>query len=58
MPTCKVWSYVANTRLFAEGCRGHLGKQLIEKFSLDTGSEAQHYGLGIKELWVNTYKTT
>jgi len=37
--------------LFAEGCRGHLGKQLIEKFSLDTGSEAQHYGLGIKELW-------
>jgi electron-transferring-flavoprotein dehydrogenase len=37
--------------LFSEGCRGHLGKLLIEKFSLDRDSEAQHYGLGIKELW-------
>ena len=37
--------------LFAEGCRGHLGKQLIERFALDTQATPQHYGLGIKELW-------
>lgn len=41
----------AKYTLFSEGCRGHLGKQLIEKFSLDSASEPQHYGLGIKELW-------
>ncbi|MEY4590275.1 MAG: hypothetical protein RL497_2351 [Pseudomonadota bacterium] len=37
--------------LFAEGCRGHLGKQLIKHFALDAGKQPQHYGLGIKELW-------
>jgi electron-transferring-flavoprotein dehydrogenase len=37
--------------LFAEGCRGHLGKQLIERYRLDEGCDPQHYGLGIKELW-------
>ncbi len=37
--------------LFAEGCRGSLGKQLIEKFKLDEGRDPQHYGLGIKEIW-------
>lgn len=37
--------------LFAEGCRGHLGKQLISKFALDADSEPQHYGIGIKEIW-------
>ncbi len=37
--------------LFAEGCRGHLGKQLIAKFELDQGKDPQHYGIGIKELW-------
>ena len=41
----------AKYTLFSEGCRGHLGKQLIEKFALDKNSEPQHYGLGIKELW-------
>ena len=41
----------AKYTLFSEGCRGHLGKQLIEKFGLASESEAQHYGLGIKELW-------
>ena len=41
----------AKYTLFAEGCRGHLGKQLIAKYSLDEGKEPQHYGLGIKELW-------
>ncbi|MBU3070553.1 electron transfer flavoprotein-ubiquinone oxidoreductase [Aestuariicella sp. G3-2] len=37
--------------LFGEGCRGHLGKQLIEKFNLNEGKEPQHYGIGIKEIW-------
>lgn len=37
--------------LFAEGCRGHLGQQLIKRFALDDGADPQHYGLGIKELW-------
>lgn len=37
--------------LFAEGCRGHLGKQLIAKFQLDDGKDPQHYGIGIKEIW-------
>lgn len=41
----------AKYTLFAEGCRGHLGKQLIEKFNLDEGKDPQHYGLGIKEIW-------
>jgi electron-transferring-flavoprotein dehydrogenase len=37
--------------VFAEGCRGHLGKELIAEFKLDEGKDPQHYGLGIKELW-------
>ncbi len=37
--------------LFAEGCRGHLGRQLIERYHLDEDCDPQHYGLGIKELW-------
>ena len=37
--------------LFAEGCRGHLGKQLIAKFELDANSDTQHYGIGFKEVW-------
>ncbi|ANG61824.1 electron transfer flavoprotein-ubiquinone oxidoreductase [Marinobacterium aestuarii] len=41
----------AKVTLFTEGCRGHLGKQLIEKFALDKDADPQHYGLGIKELW-------
>ena len=41
----------AKYTLFAEGCRGHLGKQLIKKFDLDKNSDPQHYGLGIKEIW-------
>jgi electron-transferring-flavoprotein dehydrogenase len=41
----------AKYTLFSEGCRGHLGKQLIERFDLDRGKEPQHYGIGIKELW-------
>jgi electron-transferring-flavoprotein dehydrogenase len=41
----------AKYTLFAEGCRGHLGKQLIEKFSLNSDKDPQHYGIGIKEIW-------
>lgn len=41
----------AKYTLFAEGCRGHLGKQLISKFKLDDGKDPQHYGIGIKEVW-------
>ncbi len=36
---------------FAEGCRGHLGKQLIEQFDLNRNADPQTYGIGIKELW-------
>jgi electron-transferring-flavoprotein dehydrogenase len=36
---------------FAEGCRGHLGRQLETKFDLRKGSDPQVYGLGLKELW-------
>jgi electron-transferring-flavoprotein dehydrogenase len=41
----------AKYTLFAEGCRGHLGKQLIARFRLDAGCNPQVYALGIKELW-------
>ena len=37
--------------IFAEGARGHLGKQLIAKYKLDAGKDAQTYAIGIKELW-------
>ncbi len=37
--------------IFAEGARGHLGKQLLEKFHLDRNSDPQTYALGIKEVW-------
>jgi len=37
--------------LFAEGCRGSLGKRLIKHFNLDEGRDAQSYSIGIKELW-------
>ncbi|GIU25250.1 electron transfer flavoprotein-ubiquinone oxidoreductase [Shewanella schlegeliana] len=41
----------AKYTVFGEGCRGHLGKQLIERYHLDNGKTAQHYGLGFKEIW-------
>ena len=37
--------------VFAEGCRGHLGKELIKKFELDKGKDPQQYGIGFKEIW-------
>ena len=41
----------AKYTVFAEGCRGHLGKQLINQFALDKDASPQHYGLGFKEIW-------
>ncbi len=37
--------------VLAEGCRGHLSKQLITRFALDEHCSPQTYGIGIKELW-------
>jgi electron-transferring-flavoprotein dehydrogenase len=37
--------------IFAEGSRGHLGRQVIERFALDAGKDPQSYGIGLKELW-------
>ncbi len=37
--------------VFAEGARGHLGKQLIAKYQLDAGKDPQSFAIGIKELW-------
>ncbi|WP_354400145.1 electron transfer flavoprotein-ubiquinone oxidoreductase [Variovorax sp. OAS795] len=37
--------------VFAEGARGHLGRQLISRFKLDEGKDPQTYGLGVKEVW-------
>ena len=41
----------AKYTFFAEGCRGHLGKQLKSKFNLEQNVQTQTYGIGIKELW-------
>ena len=41
----------AKYTVFAEGCRGHLGKQLMGKFGLRADAGPQHYGIGLKELW-------
>ncbi|WP_240636077.1 NAD(P)/FAD-dependent oxidoreductase, partial [Caldimonas tepidiphila] len=42
---------LAKYTVFAEGSRGHLGKQLIERFRLDEGRDPQSYGIGLKEVW-------
>jgi electron-transferring-flavoprotein dehydrogenase len=41
----------ARYTVFAEGSRGHLGRQLISRFKLDAGRDPQSYGIGLKELW-------
>ena len=41
----------AKYSVFAEGCRGNLGRQLIDRFKLSDGRDPQAYGIGIKELW-------
>jgi electron-transferring-flavoprotein dehydrogenase len=42
---------VAKYTFFAEGSRGHLGRQLMARFDLEAESDPQSYGIGIKELW-------
>ena len=41
----------AKYTIFAEGCRGHLGRQLEERYRLREGIAPQVYGIGLKELW-------
>ena len=41
----------AKVTVFSEGCRGHLGKNLIKKFDLSNGKNPQQYGIGFKEIW-------
>jgi len=41
----------AKYTVFAEGARGHLGRQLLERFKLQEGKAPQSFGIGIKELW-------
>lgn len=41
----------AKYTLFAEGARGHLGKQVMAKYDLNKDKDPQSYGIGIKELW-------
>ena len=42
---------LAGTTILAEGCRGSISKQLIQRFKLDAGKAVPTYGLGFKELW-------
>ena len=41
----------AKYTVLGEGCRGHLGKQIIEKYKLSDNKDPQHYGIGFKEVW-------
>ena len=41
----------AKYTIFSEGCRGHLGKELIKKYELDKNKDPQHSGIGFKEIW-------
>ena len=45
------YELLAKYTVFAEGCRGHLGKQLMEHFDLRANTGTQHYAIGLKELW-------
>src|SRR3546814_4621827 len=49
--TCALPILRAKYTLFSEGCRGHLGKRLIERYKLADGTDPQHYAIGLKELW-------
>ncbi len=42
----------ARYTIFSEGCRGSLGKELMQKFNLRANADPQHYGIGLKEIWV------
>jgi len=45
------YELLAKYTIFAEGCRGNLGEQLIERFGLRKNADPQHYGIGLKEIW-------
>ncbi|HKI74115.1 MAG TPA: electron transfer flavoprotein-ubiquinone oxidoreductase [Pseudomonadales bacterium] len=45
------YELLAKYTVFAEGCRGSLGKQLMEKFNLREHADPQHYAIGLKEIW-------
>ncbi len=45
------YELLAKQTIFAEGCRGSLGKELIAQFNLQEHADPQHYGIGIKEIW-------
>ncbi|KAA3641023.1 MAG: electron transfer flavoprotein-ubiquinone oxidoreductase [Proteobacteria bacterium] len=45
------YELLAKQTIFAEGCRGSLGKQLKQQFALEKDCDPQHYGLGFKEIW-------
>ncbi len=45
------YELLAKYTIFAEGCRGNLGEELIEKFDLRKDADPQHYGIGLKEIW-------
>ena len=41
----------AKYTVLSEGCRGHLGKEVISKYNLSESKDPQHYGIGFKEVW-------
>ena len=45
------FEFHAKFTILAEGCRGHLGKEVIARYELDKDRDPQHYGIGIKEIW-------
>jgi len=45
------YELTATYTIFAEGCRGNLGEELMQKFDLRAGADPQHYGIGLKEIW-------
>ena len=45
------FEFHAKFTILAEGCRGHLGKEVIARFELDRNADPQHYGIGLKEVW-------
>ncbi|HJL80802.1 MAG: electron transfer flavoprotein-ubiquinone oxidoreductase [Gammaproteobacteria bacterium] len=45
------YELIAKQTVFAEGCRGSLGKKIIHSFELNKNCDPQHYGIGFKEVW-------
>lgn len=45
------YELIGKYTVFAEGCRGNLGEQLMDRFDLRADADPQHYGIGLKEVW-------